>query len=656
MISVDRSICINAVEATSREWLETNGLGGLACGTISGVLTRRYHGLLTSAAEPPGRRTTLISKFEEELITERGNFELSANEYRGAIHPRGFEHIVSFRLDPFPVWTFEAGGFVLEKTIFMPHGEDAVVCIYRLVSALDERAAPSLAIRPLAAFKEFHTITRAEAVGLEMDIVPQALARIRDREGREAVFRHNAESVNATGFWYRDFELAVERERGFDHIEDLYQPFELVFDLSAPAEVVISGSSLPDAAAGELEAAERGRRASLIAEAGDRGGLLERLTLAADQFIVRRGSGHSIIAGYPWFEDWGRDTMIALRGLVIAAKRFDIARNILLEYARHFSEGMLPNRFPDAGDDPAYNTVDATLWYFEAVRSYVSASGDADIVRDNLYDLLSDSIAWHLKGTRSDIAIDTDGLLTAGGDETQLTWMDAKADGHVFTPRGGKPVEVQALWYNALMAMAGFADELGFDRDKRRYEAMAELCCLSFNALFWNETENCLFDVVKNGRRDGSVRPNQIFAVSLHHTMLDAERSAAVVSKVESELLTPFGLRTLSPRDAAYQPVYEGGPFERDSAYHQGTVWPWLAGAFFDAYARVFGGPGADALLKPWLSEFAAHLEKACLGQVSEIFDAELPQRPRGCFAQAWSVGELLHLAKKLEGERSVLK
>jgi len=337
--------------------------------------------------------------------------------------------------------------------------------------------------------------------------------------------------------------------------------------------------------------------------------------------------------------------MIALSGLTLATNRPEIAKNILLEFSRHLSQGMLPNRFPDVGEEAEYNTVDATLWYFEAIRAYLDKTGDYDFVRHNLYSKLADIIYWHLRGTRYKIHVDTDGLLYAGEPGVQLTWMDAKIGDLVITPRTGKPVEIQALWYNALKTMADLAARFGDDKDKAKYESMADLAKLSFNAVFWNDTERCLYDVVENGNRDASIRPNQVLAASLPHSMLDDERAGFVLEKVTSELLTPVGLRSLSPNDPKYCPVYEGSPFERDSAYHQGTVWAWMIGPYVDAYRRVYGSDKTtERRVTEILSGFNEHLSQAGLGQISEIFDAEPPHKPRGCFAQAWSVAEVLRV------------
>ncbi|MCY7374472.1 MAG: hypothetical protein LH472_00665, partial [Pyrinomonadaceae bacterium] len=394
-----------------------------------------------------------------------------------------------------------------------------------------------------------------------------------------------------------------------------------------------------------LEKAEIERRENLIKIAAANDDFTKQLVLAADQFIVSRGAGKTIIAGYPWFSDWGRDTMIALNGLTLATNRAEIARQILLEFSRHISQGMLPNRFPDAGDEPEYNNVDATLWYFEAIRAYVEKTKDYDFVRKKLYEKLVNIIVWHVQGTRFQIKVDeADGLLDAGEAGVQLTWMDAKIGDLVVTPRTGKAVEIQALWYNALCVMADFAGIFGDWTDEQKYLELAEKAKVNFNRIFWNETENCLFDVIDGENRDASVRPNQIFAISLPHRILDdEEKSRQVVEKVETELLTPVGLRSLSPKDSRYCPIYIGSPFERDSSYHQGTVWAWLIGGFVDAHRKVF--PENKTRVEEILNGFKTHLDEAGGGQISEIFDADAPHNPRGCPAQAWSVAEVLRIA-----------
>jgi predicted glycogen debranching enzyme len=458
----------------------------------------------------------------------------------------------------------------------------------------------------------------------------------------EIYFGNNAVDVDTTGYWYRNFELSIERERGFDFETDLFQPFALKFDLTKPADMIISTEQVASSSAAKIERSEVRRRRRLVEKSGAKDEFEQQLVRAADQFIVQRGSGSTVIAGYPWFSDWGRDTMIALPGLTLATNRPKIAKGILFEFSNHISEGMLPNRFPDRGEEAEYNTVDATLWYFEAIRAYVEATRDYLFVRKQLYAKLNDVIKWHLRGTRYGIHVDTDGLLYAGEAGIQLTWMDAKVGDQVITPRAGKPVEIQALWYNALRIMSELAERFGHDADANKFDAMADLAKLSFNGLFWNERDQCLYDVIENDSRDASVRPNQILAVSLTYSILNEERVRAVVDKVEAELLTAVGLRSLSPRDPRYVPYYVGSPSERDSAYHQGTVWPWLIGAFIDASRRAY--PERTDRENEILRGFEPRLSEAGLGQISEIFDAEPPHTPRGCIAQAWSVAELLRV------------
>lgn len=646
MIFFDSTICANFAAASSREWLETNGIGGFASGTISGANTRRYHGIFTPATEPPLGRITMVSKLEETLSIDGVDHELSANQYPGIVHPQGFRYLISFRLDPFPVWTYEVDGVQLEKKVFMVHGENTSVCSWsiRRLKRGDRRPA-SLTVRPLLSFVDYHAL-RQQDDRFDADYVADTDAiKMRPNRDLPAIyFHHGGAEIERTGHWYRNFEYAIERERGFDYREDLFQPFALKFDAVRKADLIISTERRSVNDSIKLEKAERKRRKALVKLAGAKDGFRRQLVLAADQFIVARGSGHTIIAGYPWFSDWGRDTMISLAGLTLSTNRPEIAKNILLEFADHISQGMLPNRFPDAGGEAEYNTVDATLWYFEAVRQYLAATEDRVTVRDHVYPKLAEILVWHLRGTRYNIHVDTDGLLYAGEPGVQLTWMDAKIGDKVITPRIGKPVEIEALWYNALCIMADLAGWFGDDEDKKRYTAMADLAKLSFNALFWNEVDQCLYDVVENGDRDASIRPNQILAVSLQHSMVDAERARKIVDKVATDLLTPVGLRSLSPADPKYVPFYMGSPYERDSAYHQGTVWAWLLGPFVDAYRKVY--PDRIDRVSEMLAGFETHLQQAGLGQISEIFDADRPHAPRGCFAQAWSVAEVLRVLR----------
>ncbi|MGH9947961.1 MAG: amylo-alpha-1,6-glucosidase [Pyrinomonadaceae bacterium] len=645
MIELLENICRDYHEATSSEWLETNGIGGYASSTVSGANTRRYHGLLVAATKPPLGRVVMLSKFEETLVIDDERFELSCNQYPGNVHPDGCKYLTGFRLDPFPKWIYECAGVEIEKLIFMIDGENTVVCRWRIANKSAIRNTQSaIELRPLLAFRDHHHL-RHEDDGFNTSYdVENGTVSMRPYADMPPLYlAHNADGVEHQGHWYRDFEYAIEQERGFDFREDLYQPFSLTFDLKEIATVIASTESRSAKDAAMLEKAEIKRRAKLVANAAAMDDLTRQLVLAADQFIVDRGKGKTVIAGYHWFSDWGRDTMIALPGLTLSTNRPEIAKSILAEFSKHLSQGMLPNRFPDKGEEPEYNTVDATLWYFEAIRAYSEATGDLEFVRNELYEKLVEVIDWHMHGTRYQIHVDTDGLLYAGEPGVQLTWMDAKIGDWVVTPRTGKAVEIQALWYNALCIMSDLAKAFEDTESEKLYTQMAATAKDSFRGQFWNESEECLYDVVNGDEKDGSVRPNQIFAVSLPHSMLDKGQARKVVDKVEADLLTPVGLRSLSPRDSRYVPIYIGSPLERDSSYHQGTVWGWLIGGFVDAYRKVHP---QNAKTKKRISEiisgFEAHLSEAMLGQIAEIFDADAPHIPRGCAAQAWSVAELL--------------
>ncbi len=647
MIELGTDICGNFRGSSAREWIETNSIGGYASATVSGANTRRYHGLLVAATRPPLGRVVTLSKFEETLSVDGERFDLSSNQYPGTVHPEGYKYLKRFRLDPFPVWTFEVDGIEIERSLFMINGENSSVVRWRAKKGSGRRRQKIvLELRPLLAFRDHHHLRREDGGFDGSYEIADGIVSIAPFAAMPRLYlAHNAGAIEPEGHWYRDLEYAIEQERGFDHREDLYQPFKLEFDLTQDAVVIASTEERNAADAAEYETAEISRRQGLIEAAGAEDQLTARLVLAADQFIVARGTGKTVIAGYHWFSDWGRDTMIALNGLTLATGRPDVARSVLIEFSKHISEGMLPNRFPDQGDTPEYNTVDATLWFFEAIRAYVEKTGDVGLVLDGLYEKLVSIIDWHVRGTRYQIHVDTDGLLYAGEAVVQLTWMDAKIGDWVITPRTGKPVEIQALWYNALCIIAGLAERFDDTKRLQAYRSMAALAKASFNGQFWNDAEGCLFDVVNGSGKDAAVRPNQIFAVSLTHTMLDPERARQVVDKVESELLTPFGLRSLSPNDPSYAGIYIGSPYDRDAAYHQGTVWGWLIGPFVEAYLRVHKD---DVRLTQRVAEimagFSGHIKEAMVGQVSEIFDADPPHAARGCGAQAWSVAELLRI------------
>ncbi|MFN8599959.1 MAG: amylo-alpha-1,6-glucosidase [Candidatus Binatia bacterium] len=659
MTRFDHVVCGDLDQALRREWLETNGIGGFASSTIVGLDTRRYHGLLTAALHPPGDRYLLLAKLEETLVVGTSRHELSANQYPGTIHPTGFTLQREFRLDPFPTFTWAVDGFLLEKAVLLVHGKNTVVVTYALRREDGAPLAPDkvvgLEVRPLIAFRDFHATTH-ENDGIDRNVtVGDGVASMTPYRGLPTLHvAHDARRVDPSGDWYRSFEYAVERARGLDFREDLYQPFTLHFDVGAAGRATIVAGTEPRRAADAdaLVRAERERRAALLADV-PQGDLLQRtLVAAADQYVVRRGAGKSVIAGYPWFGDWGRDTFISVRGLCLATGRLDVAREILLAWTDVVSEGMLPNRFADHGEQPEYNSVDAALWFVVAARELLdaaAASGRPLPVAEveAVWRAIEAILEGYERGTRHRIGLDaSDALLFAGEPGVQLTWMDAKVGDWVVTPRVGKPVEIQALWLAALHAAGARSD---------RWAPLFARGRDSFARRFWNASASCLYDVVDPdghaGAADASFRPNQILAVGgLPLQLLGGERARAVVDGVESRLWTPLGLRSLAPGEPGYVATYRGGPRERDASYHQGTVWPWLLGPFVEAWVRVRGGtPEARQEARArFLSPLEAHLADAGIGHVSEIADAEAPHEPAGCPFQAWSVAEALRLVAQV--------
>jgi predicted glycogen debranching enzyme len=645
MISFDSDICADLSAAAGKEWLETNGLGGYASSTICGMNTRRYHALLVASLRPPTDRLVLLSKFEETLVLGGERFDFSTNQYPQIVHPQGYRYLQSFRLDPFPIFTFRLRDFLLEKTVLMLRGENTTVVRYRLLAPAHTRA--TLELRPLVAFRDYHSLGREGASArLALDIEP-GLIRIAPVDDEPALLiAHDALRVHAENVWYRNFEYAHEQARGFDFREDILNPCSLSFDLQGGATCNIVASTQRHEAheAAEIEEHERARRQTIKgAHEGDE--YRRALYTAAEQFIVRRGDDRSsVIAGYHWFTDWGRDTMISLPGLALTTEKFSTASEILSAFADHLSRGMIPNRFPDEGDQPEYNTVDATLWFVHAIGEYLNRTRDISFIREHLYSKLIEIIDWHERGTRYGIRVEKDGLLRSGEEGVQLTWMDAKVGDWVVTPRTGKAVEIQALWYNALRHLEKIAAQLGDQSTADYCRNLAEKANVSFNEKFWNASSDCLFDLLRDdATTDAAIRPNQIFAVSLPYSMLSTERSRSVVAVVERELLTPYGLRSLAPSHTDYRGRYEGDSLSRDGAYHQGTVWAWLIGPFITAYLKTHGRtPESLKQAREYLTAFRAHLTDAGLGQVSEIFDGDPPHTPRGSIAQAWSAAELL--------------
>jgi predicted glycogen debranching enzyme len=641
----------------TNEWLEPDGLGGFASGTVSGERTRRYHALLLAATTPPTGRFVLVNGLDAFVETEKGRYALSGQRYAGdVLAPDGPQRVEAFETEPWPRWTYRLeDGTRVRQEVFVPKGRPLVVVTWQL-------AAPSpgarLEVRPFLSGRDYHSLHHENGEFRFEPAVSGEGARVawRPYAGLPEVVALTNGRFDRDPHWYRSFVYAEERARGLDFVEDLAAPGVFRFDLSAGEAVLVlttggAEADLPQAKdvralAASLRTRERQRRLLLK-------GPLDR---AADAYLVRRGEGRTIVAGYPWFTDWGRDTFIGLRGLCLATGRFDDARAILLEWAGTVSRGMLPNRFADQGEAPEYNSVDASLWYVVAVHELLQASdaGRARLgrgQRERLVQAVGAILDGYRSGTRHGIHADTDGLLAAGEPGVQLTWMDAKIGDRVITPRIGKPVEVQALWLNALRigARLGVAAQEEWDRGRT-----------SFLSRFWNAEADALFDVVdvdhRPGAADAAFRPNQILAIGgLPFALLEGARARRVVDAVETKLWTPVGLRGLAPDEPGYRPRYAGGVVERDEAYHQGTVWPWLIGPFVEAWVQVRAGTPAakQAARERFLEPLRQHLGVAGLGHVSEVADGDAPHTPGGCPFQAWSLGELLRLERVVLADRS---
>lgn len=678
LIELGRDALNHFDDTRRREWLCTNGIGGFAAGTVSLLNTRRYHGLLFAALRPPGKRTAMVAKLDVTACYGGEMLQLATNEFvDGTIAPQGFRFLESFRLEGLvPVWTWLIADSRLEQRIWMRHGENSTyVHFTRIGGAKDLQ----LSIAPLCTYRGYHSQLRG-AQPFAVEPVPSGI-RVRAPEAASS-YRIICDGATARidPQWYWGFRHRDETTRGLDDIEDLLRAgsFELQIAAGQCRSVILTAEAPDPMPADEALAAERARQDEICASfrqsrpgpsagaALDAGSnVLERLALAADQFLVERRDGtgfplgKTVIAGYPWFGDWGRDTMIALPGLALATGRTGIAVGVLRTFARLASQGMLPNCFADDTSEAQYNTVDAALWFFVAVHEYLRASGDREFAAE-IFPTLLDMLAWHLRGTRYGIGVDAaDGLLRAGENGVQLTWMDARIGERVVTPRIGKPVEINALWYNAACIVRDLAGELNQLATQAEYADLATRIRASFDARFWFDAGGYLFDVVdgpdgelgEDGRRrDQSLRPNQVIALSLPYGLLSADKARRVVDTCTAELVTPVGLRSLAPRDLRYVAHYTGNPAERDGAYHQGTVWTWLLGPFVTAHYRVHRDAAAAL---GFLRAVPAHLREACIGQVSEIMDGAPPFEPRGCFAQAWAVAQILRAWTQINAAES---
>lgn len=632
-------------QGIEKEWLLTNGIGGFASSTVIGANTRRYHGLLVAALRPPVNRHLILSKIDESATLNEKSYGLHSHSTPGHVM-KGYLNLQRFVTEPLPTFIYSFEDVFIEKKVCMVHGKNTTVVSYRIING---NSPLKLRLTPLVNFRDYHFDSHRDYMhfdrrssGNNVEIIPYNLNLSIKMYCSSGVF------VEQDDCFFKDMEYPVERERGLHPVEDHYIPGYYEVGVEPGEDRFVTVIATVEDEIGNTDGAflieEESKRMKNLAEAsGFEDDFARKLVTAADNFIVYRRStgGKTIIAGYPWFTDWGRDTMIALPGLTLVTGRFQDAREILYTFSRYVKDGLIPNKFPDEGEEPIYNTVDAPLWYFEAVQKYLEYTGDYDFVFKNIYPALKEIVNAYIKGTHFNIKMDDDYLVSAGEMGTQLTWMDAKIGDWVVTPRHGKAVEINALWYNALRVMSGLAANFGDNGGY--YDNIAEGAKRAFCESFWNEGSQCLYDVISGENKDGRVRPNQIIAISLTYPVLEGYKAEMVVGRVWKELYTAYGLRSLSPESHGYKGIYAGDQYNRDSAYHQGTVWTWPLGHFITAYLRVNNySPKSRELALKMVMPLKDHLHDACIGNISEIFDGDEPLRPRGCFAQAWSVGEIL--------------
>lgn len=642
----------NAGQINSLEWLVTNGIGGYASSTISGANTRRYHGLLVAALNPPVERKVMVSKIEETLVSEDGNFELGSNFYPGVIHPEGYKTIESFERNPLPKTEYYILRHRISKTVFMVHGSNTTVVEYENTGTENTK----LQLNPMFLYRDYHSLYKEEDSFCHYyDMENSSLQIFACDHSEPLYFKYSAGNFNENYFWHKKHEYPREQDRGQDFHEDTFNIGNVVVELK-PGERIFLMFSTGKEAFGEnpekLKQNELKRLKSLKLK-NNKKQFLSDLAVTADQFIVWREStqSYSIIAGYHWFTDWGRDTLIALQGLGISLGKQEISKSILKTFFKSIDQGMLPNRFSDnEKDTPEYNTIDATLWLFDTLHKYYRKFGDASFVKENFHHI-EEIIKWHFKGTRYNIHLTKRGFLSGGEGISQLTWMDARIGDFVVTPRQGMPVEIQALWYNALQVYLFFANELLENPTpfQTKIQQTAEKLRKNFKTYFLNE-KGYLNDVIQEDKSaDTAIRPNQVYALSLSFPILDKETGKSVMNTVAKHLFTPYGLRTLSPEHPNFRPVYEGNPWERDTAYHQGTVWPFLLSDYFQALKYIETPENTfSEKMKAAIEALQNHFyEEGCIHGIAEIFNGEKPESGKGTINQAWSVSALIQLLEK---------
>ena len=643
-MKIDQEECRNLDRSLSLEWLETNGHGGFSSGTVAGANTRRYHALLLTAQKPPSERFVLVNHLDEWLEVDGQTIPLSTNLYPNAIHPEGYKQCIGFTTDPWPTWTYDCHGTVVRREVFCVHDRNLVVIRWSLAGKT--RKAIALRVRPMVSGRDYHATHHMNDSLCTTATAADGLVSWRPYSELPPVQAFQNGKYRHDSTWFRAVQFPVEQQRGLDFEEDWWSPGEFTYQLDrgVAATLVLTTESINSVDVAALTEGEQKRRMGLRAAAPSTDLLAGELWCAAEAYLSARGSQQTVIAGYPWFTDWGRDTFISLPGLCLVTGRWEAAWHTIESFAAHISQGMIPNRFPDSGKQLEYNTIDASLWFIHAIERYFVYSRDEARISTVAWPAVQQIIDGYRQGTRYNIHMDEDGLIAGGVSGAQLTWMDAKVGDWIGTPRHGKPVEIQALWARALEVGARLATKFGEPAYAMRCREDRKQAVSSFRAKFWNEAGGYLYDVIDGPEgNDASIRPNQIYAIALCDDLVTKEQAKQMLHVVEEHLLTPVGLRTLSPTDSRYRARYEGGVVERDRAYHQGTVWPFLLGPFVTAWRKVNdNSPAKRAQARAFLDGLEAHLHDACLGQVSEIFDAETPHQARGCFAQAWSVAEPL--------------
>ncbi len=646
----EKALCQNLRKALRLEWLETNGCGDYASSSIVGCNTRKYHGLFVADLNNPAGRHVLLSALEETLITGTVEFPISSRQHPGCFYPKGHEYLREVRVGAWPKFRYRMGDVILTREVLMPRGRRAVLIRYSMECSSDTPAA-RLVIKPLLAFRGFHELTRSN---LDLQVRTYSVDdgfKVQPYETMPPMYMQANSSFRfyPAPDWYRNVEYLVERERGFPYTEDLFQPGEFEIVIS-PEQPVILSASLEPLAPGEAEPLWNEEATRRVKESLGARGIAGHLTREGEKFLVNSPTvGKAVIAGYPWFDAWGRDTMIALPGLTFYAGRPQEGAEILARAGKSMKDGLIPNCYGADGVN-SYNSADASLWYVWAVQQMMEALPDsAPMVKENCWGPIKEIITAYSMGRAEGTRMDEAGLLHVGTPGTQLTWMDATVNGRPVTPRWGCPVEINALWYNALAFAARLAKQFGEEPlwSRERVAALQR----EFQNRFWSEERGFLADVWRENGADWSFRPNQIFAASLPEPVLERPLALGMMGKIRQFLLTPYGLRTLSPANPDYKSLYEGGPAERDAAYHQGTVWPWLLGAYCDAllYVRWDYEMAAQHFLNTVTPLCTTHLADYGVGSISEIFDAAPPHRPNGCIAQAWSVAELLRALKRIQ-------